>query len=672
MLRVGKKNGTIPFATLEALRKTVATLQEECRRQMRSTAGVEVHAGPESPATCTQCLGPMRVRKTLRRKAQTLAHGVFLVCETVLVCAAGCTTEVILPAGGTKKIATTRRSDVLARLVLPRRTIGYDVMVFVGVERFIHHRQRHEIQATLEADHGIRLSDGEISTLARDFIVYLEVLHQQRAPALREAMAADGGWPMHIDATGEDGLGTMLTVFAGWRGWVLGSWKIPTERADAVLPRLHKVADQFGDPCAIMRDLGRAMIEASRTFVQERSLDVPILGCHFHFARDVGKDLLSESHDLLRGAFRRFKVVSGLCALTRELGRQLGTEIGAARLELERWLAEPADGDLESRRADTGLASVKALAQWVLDFQDDGQDEGFPFDLPYLDLWHRCSTALRAVEAFLRTPPDDIRASKALERLHRILEPVRSQLPFQHPARVLEGRARLFTELRQALRPQVKPVVDSQASTDLAAQAELQDVQRAVEKLADSLRARRPERGPAQDTRKAIDLILDHLDRHGPSLWGHAISLPEASGGGKRLVDRTNLLLEAFFGVLKHGERRRSGRKTLTQDLERLPGAAPLAANLTKPDYVAILCNGLDQLPAAFAALDANHRQLALPARKRAEPAGAPDIVSASLPTADRGLIRSKDLRQWLLAAARSRAPCLTPKAKQAKRSAAQ
>ena len=46
---------------------------------------------------------------------------------------------------------------------------------------------------------------------------------------------------MHVDATGEDGRGTMLAVIAGWRGWVLGSWKIPTENADAMISNLTMV-----------------------------------------------------------------------------------------------------------------------------------------------------------------------------------------------------------------------------------------------------------------------------------------------------------------------------------------------------------------------------------------------------------------------------------------------
>ena len=114
--------------------------------------------------------------------------------------------------------------------------------------------------------------------------------------------------------------------------------------------------------------------------------------------------------------------------------------------------------------------------------------------------------------------------------------------------------------------------------------------------------------GPVSNWIKAIDLILGHLERHGPHLWGHAIRIPRRAGGGLRLVARTNNELESLFHAMKHGERRRSGRKILTQDFEALPPAAALAQNLRHADYVHLVCGSLDRLAEAFAQLDAANR----------------------------------------------------------------
>jgi hypothetical protein len=266
-----------------------------------------------------------------------------------------------------------------------------------------------------------------------------------------------------------------------------------------------------------------------------------------------------------------------------------------------------------------------------------------------------------------------------------VLDPVVAEVPFKRTACPLSARATLFGELRETLRlrPDEKPspalLSPEQAAT------ELRDIHAAIDALTQSLRDRRPQRGPAQDTREAIDLILDHLGRHGDSLWGHVIQLPAQAGGGVRVVDRTNLIQESFWHQLKHGERRRSGRKVLTYDFEGLPAAAALACNLERPDYVEILCGSLDQLPQAFAGLDQarRRRDLATPpsqppsapttpdatAEAEVDPLETPDpqadittVVSASFPRDDRQLIRASYLRERIRTAARSRAPHCVPR----------
>jgi len=215
----------------------------------------------EPSGPCPRCGKPMRVRKTTVHGGATLAHGRFRVRETEHICEAGCTEP---PIGAGKLRPIVRRQSSVAEILPPRATVGYDVMVFVGLQRFVHYRDRDAIRRDLTERYGITLSTGEVSTLARSFLIYLEALHEASAPQLRRALNADGGWPLHIDATGEDGRGTLFVAYAGWRGWALGAWKIPTERADAMLPRLRAVEALFGPPCAVMRDLGRAVTEAAR------------------------------------------------------------------------------------------------------------------------------------------------------------------------------------------------------------------------------------------------------------------------------------------------------------------------------------------------------------------------------------------------------------------------
>jgi hypothetical protein len=580
----------------------------------------------------------------------TLEHGSFVAYETLRVCRARCRH----PSGE----LVTLHPESLSRQVPPGAVYGYDVEVFVGLARFVHHRQREEIRTEL-AKHGVTPSSGEVSTLALRFLRHLGELHAGRQPALREALERDGGYPLHFDATGEDGRGTLMVAYAGWREWVLGAWKLPTERADQITPHLIDVAECFGPPCALMRDLGRAASTAAKDFRRKLKLKIALLACHLHFLRDIGSDLLKAPHDKLRDLFRKDKLRPGLRALVRDLGRKLGEELPALREKVLDWARDDAlEHVLPQGRA--GLATVRALAQWVLDSARDGEHLGFPFERPYLDLYERARKARRAVDAFLRRPPAAKALCRALQRLARLLDPVASANGFCEISKSVSARAQLFDELRATLRLHPKPPGDEEPSLSVGqGAAELSDIRKALGMLKRSLRQRRPARGPGEDTREAIDLVLEHLQRHEKWLWGHVITLPKKAGGGTRLVARTNNLLEAFFHRMKHAERRRSGRKVLTDDFEHLPAEAALAYNLSKPDYVEILCGSLERLPDAFSDLDIAKRSQELQSHpsKRTGAEQAPRADFASLPHADRRIVRAESLRQRIEAAARSRAP---------------
>lgn len=597
---------------------------------------------------CPECSGPTLVSKSLRRNVVTLKHGAFVAQETVRTCAGDCAH----PSG--RRVIL--RSRDLARLVPPGGVYGYDLEVHVGLERHLRHHQREEIRGELLSEHGIALSTGQESLLAARFVRHLEALHCKRAPQLAEAMRKDGGYPMHVDATGEDGRGTTLVVYNPWRHWALGAWKLSTERADLVLPRLRQTAQAFGRPCAIMRDLGRAMIQAAEELVRERKWEVPILGCHTHLLRDVGKDLMAAPYDQLRDLIRRHGLSTQLRSLARGIGRPLSAQLPKLRDNVESWARSAAGHALPS--GTDGAAFVRALAQWALDYAVEGDGLGFPFDRPHLDFYRRCRAIRRAADASLRKESGDARGCRELNRLARALDPVLRDPLFPEAAARLARRAELFDELRQALR--LRPDGKTARATILSparAAAELQDVRRAVDRLRRGLRRRRPERGPARDEREAIDVVLDHLERHGGSLWGHAIRLPKEAGGGVRLVDRTNNALESFFRRMKQGERRRSGRKVLTYDFERLPAGAALVANLARPDYVEILCGSLDRLPEAFAELDAARAEDMAACKADGKSCPDEDVLSRSMPHQDRALIRSEALCAWIESAARSRAP---------------
>ena len=121
--------------------------------------------------------------------------------------------------------------------------------------------------------------------------------------------------------------------------------------------------------------------------------------------------------------------------------------------------------------------------------------------------------------------PEDKKVKGAPERLQRYLAPVDCEVAFRQITARLRRRAALFDELRGVLRLATTP-------QEVETEHDLQRMQEKLNELVASLKTRRPERGPAQDIRQAIDIVLKHIDSHGANLWGHAIGLPESAGPG--------------------------------------------------------------------------------------------------------------------------------------------
>lgn len=141
--------------------------------------------------------------------------------------------------------------------VAPRgQRYGYDVIVWVGLRRWVDRLQRVEIRDRLAECYGIRLSTGTISALADRFLSYLGALHREAVPALRRAMSH--GYPLHIDATAYRGRSGQFVCYDGWRGWVLHSGRIEGERTEEIQPVVEQTVEWFGRPIAVVRDQSKA------------------------------------------------------------------------------------------------------------------------------------------------------------------------------------------------------------------------------------------------------------------------------------------------------------------------------------------------------------------------------------------------------------------------------
>jgi hypothetical protein len=347
------QSGAVQLAVYEILcqeREKAATLY-----QLRDLALPRLTFSWEEEG-CRKCGQPLRVRLTRRRTVATVRYGKLIAIERQGHCP---NHEQLPPA----------RSKELPQLVAPGCNIGYDLIAWTGLERYGKCRQHEEIQTELSRQTGMEIPVRTISESCHKFVAYVQAVHQESIPLLRREMRDRGGYILHIDGTCEEGSRVLLVCLDSISGQVLESRKISSENAEEVEQVLRQVRRDWGRPLAVVHDLRKSLITAAGNVFP----GVAQFVCHFHFAADVGKDILSPHVDRLRNLFRRTKVRPKLRALCRSLKK-----FAAAEESSEHMLGSILDGrssqqlrELSTPEAVQG--TVHALASWILAFSHNGE-----------------------------------------------------------------------------------------------------------------------------------------------------------------------------------------------------------------------------------------------------------------------------------------------------------
>ncbi|MEA2061300.1 MAG: hypothetical protein U9P10_12495 [Thermodesulfobacteriota bacterium] len=194
-------------------------------------------------------------------------------------------------------------------------TLGYDLIVQVGLLRYLKKKQREEICGELFQKRSIKLSTGSVSNLCNYFLIYLEALHLVRFPHLKAAIQ-EHGYPLHIDAASEHGKGGLFVCMDGFRNWVLCAGKIESESEENIKPFIEKTIDLFGYPIGVVRDLGNPGKNAAAFLVKKGISDFV---CHYHFLGAIGKKLFDSPYALLRNLLRQSQIRTDLRQLLTHL-----------------------------------------------------------------------------------------------------------------------------------------------------------------------------------------------------------------------------------------------------------------------------------------------------------------------------------------------------------------
>lgn len=285
----------------------------------------------------------------------------------------------------------------------------------------------------------VAISEREVGYLGRKFIIYLSLAHLDSQARLKVAMQRRGGYILHIDGTCEGDSPILLAGLDELSGVVLESVKMPSEHADTLIPFLTGIRERYGVPLGLVHDMGRGIFAAVAVVFP----GVADYICHFHFLRDIGKDLLEKEYNDLRNGLKKHRVR----VLLRQKLKAAGQKSDGDAVKLGSLLDEGGSGAPLAEWVPMELC--RTLIHWILDYPSQLAGYGFPFDRPHQVLFQRLEATCRLLRGMPK--PIEGRAGRPLRNLLRLLETATGDGRLKRAAQELARKAEVFDALRQAL-----------------------------------------------------------------------------------------------------------------------------------------------------------------------------------------------------------------------------
>jgi len=524
----------------------------------------------------------LKVLKTNFRKVITLQIGEFKARETLYVC---------------KKCGRIYRSKELSRLVPPSCNFGYDVLVYVGKAIFLRHLPDMVIIEQLSRKN-IEISPSEIAYLGKKFIAYLTVAHRNSAPRIKSAMISKGGYILHLDSTYEDNSPLLMCGLDSIMQIVLGNCKMQSEKSDDIIPFLRDINDLFGEPLALVHDMSAAILKA----VGKVFPDTLDFICHFHFLRDIGKDLLEKEYGIIRKRLKKHGITSRLYQRMNSLKQKVDDN-----MQLVDIIEADSNEVLQHKELIKSLPIFEAysLIYWALDGKKQGNGYGFPFDLPHYVFVNRLKIIHDKLDRLRKI--HNHRDNAILHKIYFDLGCIINDKPLWESVDILDAEGQTFEKLREVMR--IAPKDGKKGLNDNGIPANVSSIKKGVERFRKTIVNAK---GYIENIRHKE--MIKQIDKYWKKLFADPIEVDTPEG--KKIIQpqRTNNFAEQNFRDLKRAYRKKTGNGSLGKTLRSMLANTPLAKNLKNKEYMKILLNGKLNLEDLFADIEATNIQTELKA----------------------------------------------------------
>ncbi len=523
---------------------------------------------------CPACGSSLNIQKTWEKEVVTMDIGSFRAKETVMMC----------PHGHASFV-----SEQLRNLAPEKGTFGFDVIVEVGYALFVHSCNNEGIMAKLAAKN-VFMSEREVSYLGRKFIIYLAIAHRQSQSRLRSFMTRNGGYILHLDGTCEGDSPNLFCGLDGISELVLDSIKIPSEKKDTLIPFFRGIKKKYGEPIALVHDMGKGIIAA----VEEVFPDIADFICHFHFLRDIGKDLLLDDYTALQKRLRKLKTRP----LLSQRARYLEQKINPDNPSFGEIMASIDSGTWETSSFEHfPLITVYVLINWVFEYPSQSKAYGFPFDRQYLDFYRRLQKIHYLLGQIMDTHlSTTVKEHKPVFKFYEKFKTIAEDERLNILAAGLERKAEVFDKLREAMRI-AQPDGKEGLNDDGGDEADMKSIEKSMAAFRKWL--------VRQKRRKTTYAgMIKQLDKYWVKLFADPIPVTTTHGVSYVYPQRTNNLLERFFRGVKQRGRKKNGTASLSKVLKFALADTPLVQNLNNSKYIEIILNGCPNLEERFSQID--------------------------------------------------------------------
>ena len=260
--------------------------------------------------------------------------------------------------------------------------ITFDLLVKVGELRYQDLRQLEEIKTFLKCSEAkVDLPLSTIGMISKRYLEFCKRLHEKHEDQIIKDIRSNGGYALHFDGSTEQKCGkTSLVVKDSISGHVLISEMIASENHKAVKALLKIVRDKYGIPLVILSDLRSWFVSVCQEVFGEEVLHIL---CHYHFLRTF-KNFFCKQHKCIQ------TYLTHIIKLRADIQDQLEflkTEKVVNPIRIKPKSFE----EIKAYWMDSGdaLVTYQHVLLWTLKFKQDSSGKGVPFDLPYLDFYHR-------------------------------------------------------------------------------------------------------------------------------------------------------------------------------------------------------------------------------------------------------------------------------------------